>query len=58
MQDFIRNENLKLYRRALAESSDEEQRQVIKLLLRLLIVEEAALARCPKVRPGISPTFE
>lgn len=57
MQNFIRNENLKLYRRALAESSDEEQRQVIKLLLRLLIVEEAALAR-PKKRPGMSPTFE
>jgi hypothetical protein len=42
MQDFIRDENLKLYRRALAESSDEEQRKVLLVLLRLLVAEQVA----------------
>jgi hypothetical protein len=37
VEDFIRDENLKLYRRALAESSDEERRRVLLVLLRLLV---------------------
>jgi hypothetical protein len=44
MQDFIRDENLKLYRRALAQSTDEEQRKVLLVLLRLLVAEQAASA--------------
>ncbi|NVN88115.1 MAG: hypothetical protein HXX15_18705 [Rhodopseudomonas sp.] len=44
MQDFIREENLKLYRRALVESTDEEQRKVLLVLLRLLVLEQAAMA--------------
>jgi hypothetical protein len=39
MDDFIRTENLKLYRRALVESTDSEQRQVLLVLLRLLVAE-------------------
>jgi hypothetical protein len=39
MDDFIRNENLKLFRRALAESTDREQREVLRGLLRLLVAE-------------------
>jgi hypothetical protein len=42
MDDFIRTENLKLYRRALVESTDHEQRRVLVVLVRLLLVEEAA----------------
>jgi hypothetical protein len=52
MQDFIRDENLKLYRRALAESSDEEQRKVLMVLLQLLVAEQAAVApRAPQIEP-------
>jgi hypothetical protein len=44
MQDFIRDENIKLYRRALAEGADDEQRKVLLVLLQVLVVEQAALA--------------
>jgi hypothetical protein len=44
VQDFIRDENLKLYRRALAESTDEEQRKVLMVLLQLLVAEQTASA--------------
>jgi hypothetical protein len=47
MQDFIRNENLKLYRRALASCTDEEQQRVLTTLLRLLVSEEAAAVKRP-----------
>jgi hypothetical protein len=52
MQDFIRDENLKLYRKALEQSTDEEQRQVLLVLLRLLVAEQAARATPP---PQIEP---
>ncbi|NVN85604.1 MAG: hypothetical protein HXX15_05890 [Rhodopseudomonas sp.] len=45
MQDFIRDENLKLYRRALASSTDAEQQRVLTLLLRLLVVEQTVAAK-------------
>jgi hypothetical protein len=45
MDDFIRRENVKLYRKALSESSDGEQRKVLLMLLRLLLAEEAALRK-------------
>jgi hypothetical protein len=45
MDDFIRAENLKLYRRAPSESSDAEQRRVLLVLLRLLLAEEEAAHR-------------
>jgi hypothetical protein len=45
MQDFIRDENLKLYRAALARSTDEEQRKVLLVLLRLLLAEKTSPAR-------------
>ncbi|MBB1092018.1 hypothetical protein [Rhodopseudomonas pseudopalustris] len=48
MPDFIRDENLKLYRAALAQSTDEEQRRVLLVLLRLLVVEQAETASRPK----------
>jgi hypothetical protein len=51
MQDFIRNENLKLYRRALAISTDAEQQKVLMTLLQLLVVEQAASAKRPKQFP-------
>jgi hypothetical protein len=58
MQDFIRDENLKLYRTALARSTDEEQRRVLLVLLRLLVVEQAAAASCPKQAvPDLHPGF-
>ena len=47
MQDFIRDENLKLYRAALARSTDEEQRKVLLVLLRLLVAEQTSPARGP-----------
>jgi hypothetical protein len=37
MENFVREENLRLYRRALLESSDEVQRRVLVILLRLLM---------------------
>jgi hypothetical protein len=49
---FIRNENIKLYRRALAESSDEGQRRV---LLKLLSDEKSAVARDRKAPPAGIP---
>jgi hypothetical protein len=42
MDDFNRNENLALYRQALTESSDQDQRRVLLVLLRLLLLEQAA----------------
>jgi hypothetical protein len=48
MQDFIRDENMRLYRSALAQSTDEEQRKVLLVLLRLLVVEQAAIASRPE----------
>jgi hypothetical protein len=48
MQKFIRDENLKLYRAALAQSTDEDQRRVLLALLRLLAIEQAATAISPK----------
>jgi hypothetical protein len=47
MQDFIRSENIKLYRRALITCTDVEQRSVLLTLLQLLTLEESALARGP-----------
>jgi hypothetical protein len=41
MQDFIRDENIKLYRTALVACSVEDQRRVLLLLLRLLLTEQA-----------------
>jgi hypothetical protein len=58
MQDFIRDENLKLYRAALEKSTDEEQRRVLLVLLRLLVVEQAATASRPKqVEPDSHLSF-
>ncbi|WP_322517627.1 hypothetical protein SR870_08985 [Rhodopseudomonas palustris] len=48
MQDFIRDENLKLYRAALARSTDEDQRRVLLILLGLLVDEQAKPASRPK----------
>ncbi|MGP9811393.1 hypothetical protein ACTZWT_07770 [Rhodopseudomonas sp. NSM] len=47
MQDFIRDENLKLYRAALARSTDQDQRRVLLVLLGLLGDEQP--------RPGSGP---
>jgi hypothetical protein len=47
VDDFVRDENLKLYRRALSESSDQDQRRVLLVLLRLLLLEQAAHASAP-----------
>jgi hypothetical protein len=38
MENFVHRENLKLYRRLLAETTDEQKRQI---LLKLLADEEA-----------------
>jgi hypothetical protein len=40
LQDFIRDQNIKLYCRALAESTDDEQRRVLLVLLQLLVTEQ------------------
>ncbi|KIZ47891.1 MULTISPECIES: hypothetical protein [Rhodopseudomonas] len=40
VEDLIRDENMKLYRRLLSESTDEEQRRVLLVLLRLLVAEQ------------------
>jgi hypothetical protein len=45
MQDFIRNENIKLYRTALATCTDEHKRKVLVALLRVLASEEAVSTR-------------
>jgi hypothetical protein len=42
MQDFIRDENIKLYRKTLASCTVEDQRRVLMVLLRLLAAEQAA----------------
>jgi hypothetical protein len=58
LQDFIRDQNIKLYRRALAESSNDEQRRVLLALLQLLVTEETALARHRQHdKPEISPVI-
>ncbi|NVN84639.1 MAG: hypothetical protein HXX15_01010 [Rhodopseudomonas sp.] len=49
MDDFIRNENLKLYRRALETCLDPAQRLVLQELLRLLIAEQ------PTALPPLPP---
>lgn len=54
MENFIRNENLKLYRQALAGCSDPKQRQVLTGLLDLLLAEEAAL---PSPAADVAPTI-
>jgi hypothetical protein len=41
MQDFVRNENIKLYRRSLLASSDDDQRRVVLVLLSLLVDEQS-----------------
>jgi hypothetical protein len=49
MEKFIREENLRLYRKALHESSNEQQRRIIEKLLRQLLEDQAALkVRAPK----------
>jgi hypothetical protein len=40
MDNCVENENLKLYRRLLSENTDEEQRKVLLVLLRLLVQEQ------------------
>ncbi|NVN88053.1 MAG: hypothetical protein HXX15_18390 [Rhodopseudomonas sp.] len=56
MQQFIRNENFKLYRRALNESSDHDQRRVLKALLQILVVQQAAHAAQPRqMKPETTP---
>jgi hypothetical protein len=47
VQNFIRSENIKLYRKALTHTTDSDQRRVISILLRLLVVEEIAQAPRP-----------
>jgi hypothetical protein len=42
VQQFIRSENIKLYRSALTQSADSEQRRVLTVLLRVLLAEERA----------------
>jgi hypothetical protein len=42
MQDFIRDENMKLYRTALAECTDADKRRILLVLLRLLATEQVA----------------
>jgi hypothetical protein len=55
VEKFIRDENIKLYRSALAECSDEDKRRVLLVLLQLLVVEEAASR--PKQSPADIPTI-
>jgi hypothetical protein len=40
MDNCVENENLKLYRRLLSESTEEEPRKVLLVLLRLLVQEQ------------------
>jgi hypothetical protein len=42
VRQFIRSENIKLYRSALTQSADSEQRRVLTVLLRVLLAEERA----------------
>jgi stress-induced morphogen len=55
MENFIREENLRLYRKALHESSDVEQRRMIKNLLRQLLEEQAALKVHVRKTVSIAP---
>jgi hypothetical protein len=49
MEDFLHRENLKLYRKLLAETTDERKRQ---MLLKLLADEEAKDAQRPGRKPN------
>jgi hypothetical protein len=49
MEKFIHDENIRLYRRLLAEATDVERRRV---LLKLLAEEEANDQRPPERRQG------
>lgn len=49
MEKFVRKENLKLYRKLLAETTDEQRRQT---LLKLLADEEAKDARPAENKQG------
>jgi hypothetical protein len=40
VQNFIRDENLKLYRQALIDCTNDDQRQVLLNLVRLLVKEQ------------------
>jgi hypothetical protein len=56
MDDFYRDDVLTLYRRALTESSDQDQRRVLLVLLRLLLLEQSAeLPRPTEWAIGSSP---
>jgi hypothetical protein len=48
MNDIVRDENMDLYRQALRESTGEDQRRVLLILLRLLVAEEAAFSPNPR----------
>ena len=48
MENFVHRENLKLYRKLLAETTDEQKRQT---LLKLLADEEARVA--PQAEPDL-----
>ena len=49
MEKFIHDENIRLYRRLLAEAADTERR---KVLLKLLADEEAKDQRPPECKQG------
>ncbi len=49
MEKFVYRENIKLYRRLLAETTDEQKRQ---MLLKLLTDEEAKYAEPPEKKQG------
>jgi hypothetical protein len=49
MEEFVHSENLKLYRKLLAETTDEQKRQT---LLKLLADEEAKDARPHEKKQG------
>jgi hypothetical protein len=43
MEDVLLEENIRLFRRALAEASEEEQRRVLLVLLQLLVAEKTPI---------------
>ena len=49
MEKFVHSENIKLYRKLLAETTDEQKRQT---LLKLLAEEEAKDAQPPETKPN------
>jgi hypothetical protein len=49
MDEFVHKENLKLYRKLLAETTDAQKRQ---MLLKLLADEQAKDARPPEKKQG------